>query len=224
MYNFKNFQPYQPSDAQEGVLYWKSEDGTDWRVAKALIEQESEEYVFVYTHSTGKIISVNPDLESVIPVNLSVLSTTSELPLDGNIKANYRVVGDGLEGVDNSAVIAEKWEQIKRIRDTKATDGILIQSVGKWFHTDAMSLIQYLALNLQMTKGKFKSKMWKTLDGTFVPLNELLIEEIFDTAIQSMANLFEIAETHRNLLNSSDNPLSYDITTLWPDTYSNINK
>ena len=121
-------------------------------------------------------------------------------------------------------MIAEKWEQIKRLRDSKTADGIFVQSVGKWFHTDAMSLIQYLALNLQMTKGKFKTKMWKTLDGTFVPLSELLIEEIFDTAIQSTTNLFETAELHRNLLNSSDDPLSYDITTMWSDTYSDVNK
>lgn len=34
--NYTNFQIHKPIDATPNKLYWKSEDGTDWHVAKLI--------------------------------------------------------------------------------------------------------------------------------------------------------------------------------------------
>ena len=70
------------------------------------------------------------------------------------------------------------------------------------------------------TLGLYKGQMWKTMDNSFVLLDAAGLLEVFGTIINHEKIAFEVAETHNNLMRSCADPVNYDITTMWPQTYA----
>ena len=132
--NYTQFTQYTPSDAFPGTAYWISREGADWRVVKELIAQDQKLTGLVYD-STGKIEFAGRNLEGVIPTGKSVLIVDlTSLTVEGDIQTNYRIKGGQLERLNLEKIYEEKWEEIKEYRTFKMNDGVLIQSIGKWFH------------------------------------------------------------------------------------------
>ena len=77
------------------------------------------------------------------------------------------------------AIYAEKWEQIKEVRTFKMGDGVLLQSIGKWFHTDLYSKQQIHAMVTANTIGLYQAVSWKTLDNSYVQLTPTLLLQVF---------------------------------------------
>ena len=122
--------------------------------------------------------------------------------------------------IDVEEIYREKWEAIKDLRIKKKEGGVFIQSLGKWFHSDADSQKQIHVLVTLNTLGQYKGQMWKTMDNSFVSLSSSGLLEVFGTIINHGKTAFEVAETHNNLMRSCADPVSYDITTMWPQTYA----
>lgn len=218
MYNIKNFQLYNPVDAEPARLYWSSQDNIDWQDIPRLID--ADEIVIVYTHATGVIIAVNPDLKDIVPTGVSILLLDStEIVLSDNMQDKYIVIGDGLVELDNDAFIAQKWEEIKALRTKHTEGGVYLSTIDKWFHSDMPSKMQVQTFILLLLMGEYQATAWKTMDGSFVNLDAMTLKQLFKELITNELAAFKVAEIHRNLCTNSDNPLAYDTSTMWSPTY-----
>ena len=109
------------------------------------------------------------------------------------------------------------WELIKQKRHTNIRSGVYIKPVGKWFHNDDSSRTQYLAL--QVLPSLPPDLMWKTMDNSFVPMTKDLLNEIAMTMLTKEQSDFANAEKHLLAMLQADNPLEYDYSTGWSETY-----
>ncbi|WP_230472431.1 DUF4376 domain-containing protein [Kingella kingae] len=112
---------------------------------------------------------------------------------------------------------ATAWDNIKQMRYHNTHSGVFVPSVGKWFHTDDASRIQYVAL--QTMPQMPSSLQWKTMDNHFVPMNKALLSEILGAMMLHETADFANAEQHRAAMLASDNPLDYDFSGGWQEIY-----
>ena len=218
--HYTQFTQYTPTDAQPATLYWKSQEGVDWREIKNLMSNDDTLTAVIFSHTTGSIEQVTDDLSNVIPTGKSVLLVDSAP--DGPL-ANYYIHNGTLMEINIDDLRNEKWEAIKLLRDSKSQGGTFVNSINKWFHTDPKSLIHYLGLNQQRMMGSYTPVMWKTMDGSFVKLNDSLLGEVSNQVINNELMIFGIAEQHKSMMEAYPNPLEYTeeiMNTLWPQVYA----
>lgn len=144
-------------------------------------------------------------------------------------------IGDVWDGeqftrlVDVVAAKARAWEAIKAKRDALSDNGGYLVS-GKWFHSDAKSKTQQLALarkadKVQAAAGDMGAQFagnagfWKTMDGSFVPMTASLAQAIADAAELQDGAIFAAAETHRAAMQASADPAAYNFSGGWPATF-----
>ena len=220
--NYTQFTQYTPSDAFHGTAYWISKEGADWRVVKELIAQDQNLTGLVYD-STGKIEFMGRNLDRVIPTVKSILIVDlTTLLIEGDIQSHYLIKGGQLERLNLEKIYEEKWEKIKEIRTFKMNDGVLIQSIGKWFHTDLYSKQQIQALVVANVIGLYKTSAWKTLDNTYVQLTPMLLLQVFGAMLENESRLFDIGKLHYESLYTSSDPVNYDPASQWPTTFSDL--
>ena len=220
--NYTQFTQYTPSDAFPGTAYWISKEGADWRVIKELIAQDQNLTGLVYD-STGKIEFVGRNLDGVIPTMKSILIVDlTTLLIEGDIQSHYLIKGGQLERLNLEKIYKEKWEEIKEIRTFKMSDGVFIQSIGKWFHTDLYSKQQIQALVVTNLIGIYKTTAWKTLDNTYVQLTPMLLLQVFGAMLENESRLFDIGKLHYESLYTSSDPVNYDPASQWPTTFSDL--
>lgn len=108
------------------------------------------------------------------------------------------------------------WESIKRHRDRLKASGV--KAGGHWFHSDADSRIQQLALFVM--GASVPGVPWKTLDGSFVTMTQTLAAQIFQgTALSDMA-IFSAAERHLVGVNAAADAATYDWSSGWPAAFA----
>lgn len=112
---------------------------------------------------------------------------------------------------------AEMWEHIKIKRHDNLRGGVYIRSIGKWMHTNDESRTQYLALGLLPTLPE--NLRWKTMENDFVPMSKALLQEIYLTMLADEQADFANAERHKAAMEAADNPLEYDYSDGWTQTY-----
>lgn len=104
---------------------------------------------------------------------------------------------------------AIRWERLKQIRDELTEHGgCLVQ--GKWFHSDAKSKQQQMAL-MMVGAALPANLQWKTMDGSFITLSPQIVAELFAAQMQREQTIFAVAEAKR-----LDNSPLYDG---WPARY-----
>ena len=220
--NYTHFTQYTPSDAQPAIIYWISKEGVDWRIVKEILSQDSKLTGLLY-NDTGRIELASKDLTGVIPTGKSILIVDlGTLLIEGDIQTNYLIKGGQLERLNLEAIYKEKWEKIKEIRTFKMSDGVLIQSTGKWFHTDLYSKQQIQALVVTNLIGIYKTTAWKTLDNTYVQLTPMLLLQVFGAMLENESRLFDIGKLLYESLYTSSDPVNYDPASQWPTTFSDL--
>ncbi|WP_234086744.1 DUF4376 domain-containing protein [Azonexus sp. R2A61] len=128
-------------------------------------------------------------------------------------------------------VMAPVWDQIKGKRDDVKVGGVLV--AGKWFHTDSDSRTQYLGLKDEardvLAAGDSMDSpliidgaavVWKTMDGSFIPVTAQLAFEIVAAAKVLDKRAFAAAEMHRAAAIAAENPFEYDFSAGWPSSFS----
>jgi hypothetical protein len=111
----------------------------------------------------------------------------------------------------------EKSNAIKSARDRRSIQGGYM--VGeKWFHSDPKSRSQQYGLVLLGTNIP-ENLQWKTMDGSFVTMNQQLAQQIISAARVSDQAIFSAAELHKFAMQTSADPASYDFSTGWPKAY-----
>jgi hypothetical protein len=109
------------------------------------------------------------------------------------------------------------WRDIQAERDRRKSAGV---KVGEnWFHSDDTSRIQQLAL-VMFGANMPAGIMWKTMQGTFVPMTPALATQIFQATALHDQLIFAKAEEHRQAMLSSPDPLSYDFTNGWAESFA----
>ena len=220
--NYMNFTQYVPTDAQLATIYWISDGGVDWRVVKEFVNQKPALSALVYNPS-GRIEIVTHNLTGVIPTGKSVLLLDlSDVIIEGDIQTNYLIKDGQLERLNLEKIYEKKWGEIKEIRTFKMNDGVFLQSIGKWFHTDLYSKQQIQALVVANVIGLYKTTAWKTLDNTYVQLTPLLLLQVFGAMLVNEEQLFGIGKLHYEKLYASNDPVNYDVTNMWPSTFSDL--
>lgn len=109
------------------------------------------------------------------------------------------------------------WRQIQVERDRRKANGV---KVGEnWFHSDDSSRIQQIALVI-FGSNLPSNIMWKTLNGVFVEMTPTLAVQIFQASAAQDIAIFTVAEQHKAAMLASQNPLEYDFSGGWPETYT----
>lgn len=109
------------------------------------------------------------------------------------------------------------WDKIKDRRSDQAYTGIRIDN--DWFHTDEESLRNYQLCWVRSELPEFNPPHWKTMSGSFTIMTKELLEKIIAKAYDKGQHDFKIAEMHRQALWKSNDPLNYDFSTGWSETY-----
>lgn len=104
---------------------------------------------------------------------------------------------------------AIRWNKIKIIRDDLTENGGCFVS-GKWFHSDAKSKQQQMAL-VMLGQNLPAGIQWKTMDGSFIELTPALVSQLFAAQVQREQAIFAIAEVKK-----ADNS---SLSEGWPDRY-----
>jgi hypothetical protein len=117
-------------------------------------------------------------------------------------------------------VKSEKWESIKSERDRRRAGGVKVEvgADNKWFHSDDASRIQQIGLVI-MGAGIPAGLQWKTMDGSFIAMNQTVAGAVFSAVAASDQAIFIVAEGHRVAMEASADPASYDYSTGWPKIY-----
>ena len=108
------------------------------------------------------------------------------------------------------------WDELKAIRDHLQASGTKVGNY--WFHSDISSRIQQIGL-VMMGANIPPGLMWKTMSGEVVTMTQTLAMQIFGAQAAHDMALFGIAEAKRKVMNTMQDPTSYDVTTGWPATY-----
>lgn len=110
---------------------------------------------------------------------------------------------------------AQVWEVIKAKRLEQITNGVLIESVDKVFHTDSLSAIQYSTIAGMASLGTYQPTPWKVMDNSWVMLTVELLKELqIAMSIKTNSN-YGVAEQHKAAMLLVDNPLEYDYSGGW---------
>jgi hypothetical protein len=161
----------------------------------------------------------HPGREAPAPQN------TSETTTPGELRANW----DGYQWVMMEYVsppappppdLSPLTSKIKSIRDYKAQNGGY-QVAGKWYHSDVFSRSQQIGLVI-LGPNIPPNLQWKTMDGSFVLMTQVLAGQIFAAAATQDAAMFAHAETLIAEVQAAQDPYSVDLYAGWPATYNNI--
>ncbi|HQD14587.1 MAG TPA: DUF4376 domain-containing protein [Ottowia sp.] len=111
---------------------------------------------------------------------------------------------------------AAVWERVKAERERRRTGGVKVGA--HWFHSDDASRIQQLALAIM--GQAVPAVQWKTLTlaptAVFVTMTPALAQGIFQATAASDTAIFAAAEAHREAMEASTEPESYDFSGNWP--------
>lgn len=91
-------------------------------------------------------------------------------------------------------IAASRWKKIKQLRDDLTENGGCFVA-GKWFHSDAKSKQQQMAL--AMVGAALPSVPWKTMDGSFITLTPEIVSQVFQAQMVREQTIFAIAEAKR---------------------------
>lgn len=115
------------------------------------------------------------------------------------------------------SIRARIWEDIKRYRDNLVDNGGF--KVGAhWYHSNLLSRTQYISL-VMMGSNIPANTIWKTLDNGYVSMTQTLAGQIFAAGAAQDAALFAKAAEHKESLDLSSDPDSYNWKAGWPETY-----
>lgn len=113
--------------------------------------------------------------------------------------------------------VAKIWERIKAERDHRTEFGGY-KVGGKWFHSDQKSRSQQLGLVL-LDSNIPAGLQWKTMDGSFVNMTAILVQQILGAGAASDQAIFATSETHRAAMETSVDPADYDFSGEWPKVF-----
>ena len=219
--NYTNFQLYKPANATEAKLHWSTQDNIDWVKVKEAIKDYNLPVV-VYNHLTGRILEVNPPLDSIIPTGKSILITDlTKLPDTNTILNEYIVMNGEVVKVTREEMFANKWKEIKVYRTKKIYDGAYIASVNNWIQTDMDTQQQIACIHQLVLAGVNPGTVkWKFMNNEMHNMTDALVREVFIAMFKQVQAIFTAAEYTRMRLAITDDILNFEYKSSFPETYT----
>ena len=219
--NYTNFQLYKPANATEAKLHWSTQDNIDWVKVKEAIKDYNLPVV-VYNHLTGKILEVNPPLDSIIPTGKSILITDlTKLPDTNTILKEYIVRNSEVVKATREEMIANKWKEIKDYRTKKIYDGAYIASVNNWIQTDMDTQQQIACIHQLVLAGVNPGTVkWKFMNNKMHDMTDALVREVFIAMFKQVQAIFTAAEYARMRLEVAVDILNFEYKSSFPETYT----
>ena len=154
---------------------------------------------------------LNPDVRAQLGITEI---PEPDAPVDYSADTYYRTEQDDAPYVvytkkSPEQLAAQRWETLKQIRDDLTDNGGCFVA-GKWFHTDAKSKQQQMAL-IMLGASLPTGIQWKMMDGSFIELTQQIVADLFAAQIAREQAIFAIAEAKRQ----DDAPVDAG----WPDRY-----
>lgn len=130
------------------------------------------------------------------------------------------IYSDTQPQVTVNQIKSQQWDAIKAERDRRKAGGVKVKvgTTNKWFHSDDASRIQQMGL-VMMGASIPAGLQWKTMDGTFVAMDQTVAANVFAAAAASDQAIFAVAEGHKTAMEASADPSTYDFSTGWPKIY-----
>lgn len=168
-----------------------------------------EDFLYLYSDTADFIAITHEDYQTYVQsVNQEPIYQSGKI-----ISLNNQISADEIKQTNQELV----WSAIKDKRHNNTRGGVYISSIDKWFHTDESSRIQYLAL---ITLPSLPDNLqWKTMDNSFIVLTRPLLTELTSAMLLKEQQDFMNAEQHKQRMMQADNPLDYDYSTGWSETY-----
>lgn len=168
-----------------------------------------EDFLYLYSDTADFIAITHEDYQTYVQsVNQELIYQSGKI-----ISLNNQISADEIKQTNQELV----WSAIKDKRHNNTRGGVYISSIDKWFHTDESSRIQYLAL---ITLPSLPDNLqWKTMDNSFIVLTRPLLTELTSAMLLKEQQDFMNAEQHKQRMMQADNPLDYDYSTGWSETY-----
>lgn len=113
----------------------------------------------------------------------------------------------------------DMWVSIQAERTRRQAGGVFLPSIGKWFHSDQQTRIQYLAL-MMMGNNIPANINWKTMDGTFVIMTAPIVAAVFAAIPVLDITAFAVAEQHKAACWALSDPTTYNFSAGWPAIYN----
>lgn len=169
-----------------------------------------------YSKFTGGFYNLEIHGENIPADAVEITKEQHTFLLEG--QSHGKIIGSDEAGfpvlLDPAPATAEQiWPLIKAERDRRKSLGVL--AAGNWFHSDADSRIQQLALTI-MGQTMPAGIQWKTMSGSFVEMTPTLAGQIFAATAALDQAIFSAAETHRAAMEASAVPGDYDFSGGWP--------
>lgn len=156
---------------------------------------------------------VDSKWEELLPINNPGIPYGDEYEWD--VIQNQWVVSPVLDAYKYLENQDKVWGLIKERRLQAVTSGVYVESVGKWFHTDEVSVTTYSTIAGMIALDNYEPVQWKTMDNTWPLLTEPLFKEL-QTAMSAKTNTnYAIAEMHKSAMLKETNPLEYDYSEGW---------
>ena len=194
-----------PTLVEHQAALWQSDSQT-WQIITDLRGQSA------YQTSDGEKITIE------------TVGTLADLNLTDKPRPDETYYWNGKKWQQSPEKAAEKlasdqntaWENIKTKRYNNTHSGVLVKSVGKWFHNDEASRIQYVALQTMATNGKLPENLsWKTMNNSFITMTAEILADILSAMMTHETADFANAEIHRTKMLKSEKPLEYDYSNGW---------
>jgi len=165
------------------------------------------------------IIENNKIVNTIEVDSLSFAPNLIDASLGGNI-GDLWLGGTSFQKVDPESLADKRariWDEIKKYRDSLVQNGGYKVGVH-WFHSDTFSRTQQMSL-VMMGANMPSGIQWKTMDNGYVLMTPTLAGQIFAAAAASDAAMFAKAVEHKNALDLSSDPDSYNWRMGWPQIY-----
>lgn len=159
-----------------------------------------------YKESSGQVLATLPQGFNIEQQSQDLVWDGTTLSIDPNASLNREK--------------ANKITAIKAERDRRKFNGVYVDSVAKWFHTDTYSRTQWLGMS--MLGASVPAVAWTTMDGTTTTITPLLVQSVCKNTMQFDATLFNHA---RDLIDSVaacttvQAVQDLDISTGWANTF-----
>lgn len=237
MLHIKKFKTYEPSsNAIDGVLYLRSEDGKDWYEIQSQFAKDTLKVMF---DDNGLVISCSRDVSLLFPVNCGVLEVESETDdLLGCYVVNGSIVKeekpseyhewDGDKWVvpqekQKDLLDAERVEiraAINEKRDGCVNGGVFVPEINKWVDTDDKGRSTLVEIKADFDlNGKDNTYTLICADNTAQVIHFEEFKAVWNAVKTLKEKMYENAYMHKLLLEQSANPKDYNWSSGWSKTY-----
>lgn len=237
MLHIKKFKTYEPSsNAIDGVLYLRSEDGKDWYEIQP---QFSDNTLKVMFDDDGLVVSCSRDASSLFPVDCGVLEVESDTDdLLGCYVINGKLImekkpseyheWDGDKWVvsqdkRNELLNAQRAEiraAINKKRDDCVNGGVFVPLINKWVDTDDKGRSTLVEIKADFDlNGKDNTYTLICADNTAQVIHFEEFKAVWNAVKTLKEKMYENAYMHKLLLEQSANPKEYNWSSGWSKTY-----